>query len=148
MNITRDQSKEAMMQVGLKATHQRIVIYQAAKKMDHHPTAEHIYDAIRIQSPSISLGTVYKTLETFVDKGLISKVFTKEGQKRYDPRTESHGHIYCANTNEILDFYDSELDDLIVQFFKSKRVNNLHIKNITLQINANRIDPDKEISIK
>ena len=148
MIIATEKTKKILTDAGLKATHQRILIYQAAMKMDFHPTAENIYDTIKVQSPSISLGTVYKTLEVFVGKGLLAKVFTTEGQMRYDPRTDSHGHIYCANTNEILDFYDEELDDLIVNFFKKKRLNNLHIKNITLQINANRIDPEKDISIK
>ncbi len=115
--------------------------------MDHHPTAEDIYEAIREQNPSISMGTVYKTLDTFVEGGLLDKVFTKEGQMRYDPITESHGHIYCKNTNEIMDYYDPELNELITQFFKKKRVHNLHIRNITLQINGHRIDPDKDVSI-
>lgn len=143
-----DNIKNILTAGGLKATHQRLVIYEVTAKMDHHPTADHIYEAIKKDYPSISLGTVYKTLETFVEKGLLKKVFTKESQMRYDPKTESHGHIYCANTNEIVDYYDTELTDLITQFFKKKRVNNLHIKNITLQINANKIDPEKDISIK
>jgi Fur family peroxide stress response transcriptional regulator len=142
------QTREKLTKAGLKATHQRIVILESIQKMKNHPTAEYIYEQINPEFPTISLGTLYKNLETFVEKGLVAKVSTKEGQMRYDPRTDSHGHIHCSNTREIIDYYDEELNDLIVQFFKSKRISNLHIKNITLNINANRIDPDKEISIK
>lgn len=148
MISSREDIKKALSDAGLKATHQRIVIYQATYKMNHHPTAEDIFKAIHKQNPSISMGTVYKTLETFVEENLLEKVFTREGHMRYETKTDNHGHIYCANTDEILDYYDSELDELIVQFFKKKRISNLHIKNITLQINANRIDPEKDISIK
>jgi Fur family peroxide stress response transcriptional regulator len=140
--------KQLLSESGLKATHQRIVIYEAVRKMNNHPTAEDIYEKIHAEFPSISLGTLYKNLETFTDKGILAKVSTKEGQMRYDPRTDSHGHIYCTNTSEIIDYYDEDLNDLIVQFFKSKRISNLHIKNITLHINAKRIDPQKDISIK
>ncbi len=125
-----------------------MVIFEAVAGMTHHPTADQIFDAIHGDNPSISLGTVYKTLDTFVENGILKKVSTTNGQMRYDPRTDNHGHIYCSNTNEIIDYYDRELNEVIVQFFKKKRVNNLMIKNITLQINARKIDPDKDISIK
>lgn len=139
---------EQINKAGLKVTHQRIVILKAATAMDSHPSTEHIYEAIRYENPSISLGTVYKTLETFVQSGLLSKVSTHEGQMRYDPKLDSHGHIYCDNTKEIIDYYDQELNELIVDFFKKKRVNNLRIKNISLNINGDKIDPQKDVSIK
>jgi Fur family peroxide stress response transcriptional regulator len=140
--------QDKITQAGLKVTHQRLVILDAVLKMNFHPNVEQIYGKIRPANPSISLGTVYKTLETFVGHGLLARVFTEEGQKRYDPNLKNHGHIYCVNTHEILDYYDEELNDLIVQFFKKRKVSNLKIKNITLQINGDKLDPDKEIIIK
>ncbi|MEJ2003869.1 MAG: transcriptional repressor [Cyclobacteriaceae bacterium] len=148
MIINKKEIQEKISRHGLKVTHQRMVIYAAVAEMKHHPTADHIYEAIHDENPSISLGTVYKTLDSFVDKGILKKVFTQNGQMRYDARTENHGHIYCTNTDDIIDYFDEELNEIIIRFFRKKRVNNLMIKNITLQINANRIDPDKDISIK
>ncbi|WP_237390549.1 Fur family transcriptional regulator [Fulvivirga sediminis] len=133
---------------GLKVTHQRTVILEAVHNMNSHPSVEQIYDYVKESCPSISLGTVYKTAETFVEKGLIAKVSTHEGHMRYDPKLDNHGHIYCTNTAEIVDYYDEELNEVIINFFKKKKVSNLKIKNITLQINGDKIDPDKEISIK
>ncbi len=144
MNNIKDELREA----GVKATHQRLVIMKAVNGMKNHPTAEQIYNAIKMENPSISLATVYKTLETFVNNGLLSKVSTREGQMRYDPRTDNHGHIYCANTKELFDFYDEELNTLLVDFFKKKRVNNLRIKNITVRINGEKLDPVKDVLIK
>lgn len=135
-------------QAGLKVTPQRIVILKATTSMDNHPSTEQIYDAIRQDNPSLSLATVYKTLETFVRSGLLNKVSTRGGQMRYDPKLDSHGHIYCDNTKEIVDYYDEELNKIIVDFFKKKKVNNLRIKNITLNINGDKIDPNKDVLIK
>ncbi|MEL7004367.1 MAG: transcriptional repressor [Bacteroidota bacterium] len=135
-------------QAGLKVTHQRIVILKAASAMDSHPSTEQIYEAIKSDNPTLSLATVYKTLETFVQSGLLSKVSTDSGQMRYDPKLDSHGHIYCDNTKEIIDYYDEELNNIIVDFFKKKKVNNLRIRNITLNINGDKIDPDKDVLIK
>ncbi|ELR70385.1 transcriptional regulator, Fur family [Fulvivirga imtechensis AK7] len=140
--------KEKLSEAGLKVTHQRIVIMDSILRLDNHPTVEQIFDLIRDANPSLSLGTVYKTVETFVNNGLLSKVSTNEGQMRYDPKLHNHGHIYCGNTSEIIDYYDEELNDMILNFFKKKKVNNLKIKNITLQINGDKIDPEKDILIK
>ena len=70
--------KETLDEHGLKSTHQRMVIYQTLKDSSAHPTAENIFEKLRRSHPSISLGTVYKTLETFVEKGLIKRVKTSE----------------------------------------------------------------------
>ena len=148
MNLSYSHIKNRISESGLKVTHQRIVILDAVLQMNNHPTVEIIYEHIKDANPSISLGTVYKTVETFVNNGLLSKVSTNEGQMRYDPKLDNHGHIYCTNTSEIIDYYDEELNDMILNFFKKKRVNNLKIKNITLQINGDKIDPDKDVLIK
>lgn len=148
MNTSYSHIKEKIAGSGLKVTHQRIVILDAVLQLKNHPTVEHIFENIRNANPSISLGTVYKTAETFVNKGLLSKVSTNEGQMRYDPKLDSHGHIHCTNTSEIIDYYDEELNDMILNFFKKKRVSNLKIRNITLQINGDKIDPDKSVIIK
>jgi Fur family peroxide stress response transcriptional regulator len=140
--------REQLLSVKLKATHQRMVILEAVYGSKIHPTVEVIYEKLKPDNPSISLATVYKTLETFVQVGLIDKVATTEGQMRYDSNMSNHGHIYCRNTNEIIDFYDEELNRVIIEFFKKKRVSNLRIKNISLNINGDKIDPAKEVVIK
>ena len=140
--------REQLLSVKLKATHQRMVILEAVLDCRVHPTVDVLYEQLKPGNPSISLATVYKTLETFVQAGLISKVATTEGQMRYDSNMSNHGHIYCFNTDEIIDFYDEELNRVIIEFFKKKRVSNLRIKNITLNINGDKIDPGKEVVIK
>lgn len=143
-----EEIKQLLTEAGLKATHQRLVIMKALYGMSNHPTAEQVYNLIKVDNPSISLATVYKTMETFVSNKLISKVATRDGHMRYDPRLDNHGHIYCTNTKELVDFYDEELDGLLIEFFKRKRVNNLIIKNISVRINGEKIDPDKKALIK
>ena len=141
-------TREQLLSVKLKATHQRMVILDLVNDCMTHPTVESIYEKLKPDNPSISLATVYKTLETFVQAGLISKVATTEGMMRYDPNLSNHGHIYCHNTDEIIDYYDEDLNKVIVDFFKKKRVSNLRIKNITLNINGDKLDPEKEVIIK
>ena len=140
--------KEMLSECGLKATPQRLVIYAALLSSQQHPTAEIIKELIQADQPGISLGTVYKTLDTFVQAGLAKRVFSDAGMLRYDACTENHHHIYCTNTKEIVDFEDPELQKLLDDYFKRKQIQNLKIQDIRLQIHAEKIDPEQHISIQ
>lgn len=124
-----------------------MVIYQALKRANNHPTSELIFEEIKKKNPSISLGTIYKTLETFVEKGLIYRVNTSESSMRYDARLEDHNHIYCTNTHDIVDFADKELSAVIGKFLDSKRIKNFNLKSFKLHVIGEKIDPEKGIDI-
>lgn len=140
--------KDKIADAGLKITVQRLMVLKAVFTIGFHPTAEQVYDVVRQNNPTISLATVYKNLESMVNAGLLKRVWCEDGHKRFDAREEDHAHIHCTNTKEIVDFHDEELNNMIINYFKSKRVNNLKIKNISLHISGEKIDPEKPINIK
>lgn len=142
-----NQIKKSLSETGLKATHPRIVILKELMNSYDHPTAESIYEAVKKDNPSISLGSVYRVLDVLVDAGLIQRVSVSSGSKRYDANLHPHGHIYCLKTDTIQDFYDEELYELINDFFRKKRVKNFKINEIKLQVNGERIDPESEVTI-
>jgi len=119
---------------GLKVTPQRISVYEAIISMDDHPTAEMIRKEVAKKIPSISLGTVYKTLEAFVEKGLIKKIKTEQDLMRYDPILEKHHHLYCQKTNTIADYYDEQLNQIIQDYFKQKDISNFKIEDVKVHI--------------
>ncbi|AOY76351.1 Fur family transcriptional regulator [Clostridium formicaceticum] len=102
-----------------KITPQRIAIYQAVKDSDEHPNAETIYKKLAPTYPTISLATVYKSLELFSGLGLIQVINIGENSFRYDSNTASHPHVVCTNCQKV--------EDLDNEFFKhlSKRVESL-----------------------
>ncbi len=132
----------------LKATHQRMTILAAMDDCKTHPSPEKVYEIIKPGNPTISFATVYNTLDSFAQAGLISKVASISGNLRYDSNLGTHGNIYCHNTDDIIDYYDEELNKLIIDFFKKKKIGNLKIKNITLNINGDKLDSTKEVTIK
>jgi Fur family peroxide stress response transcriptional regulator len=119
---------------GLKITPQRIAVLEAVTTLINHPTAENIIDFIKTNHPNIATGTVYKTLETFVEKGLIKKVKTDRDIMRYDSITDPHHHLYCSSSNRIEDFMDPELQKMIEDYFNTHRIPNFRIEDIKLQI--------------
>lgn len=119
---------------GLKVTPQRISILNAITKLNNHPTADNIVEYLRKNHPNISVATVYKVLDTFVENGLINRVKTEKDIMRYDAITESHHHIYCSDSERIEDYNDHELNALLESYFEMKKIPNFRIEDIKLQI--------------
>jgi Fur family peroxide stress response transcriptional regulator len=126
----------------LKITPQRVVVYEAVIKVQPHPTAEQIIRVVRKKNPNISPGTIYKTLETFVKNGIIRKVKTDADVMRYDPVTEKHHHLYCAESERIEDYFDEELNQLIENYFKKKKIPDFTLDDFKLQL-VGRFENDK-----
>jgi len=87
---------------GGKVTPQRLAIYQALEADTTHPTAEIIYDRIRSAMPTVSLATVYKTLNELVAVGELRR-FDVNGVSHFDPRTDTHAEVVCLNCDTIVD---------------------------------------------
>jgi len=119
---------------GLKITPQRVVILEAIYKLNNHPTADNIIEYIRESHPNIATGTVYKVLDTLVENGLIKKVTTDKDVMRYDGIIENHHHLYCSECDLIEDYKDEELDKLLQNHFKNKKIDGFKIEDIILQI--------------
>lgn len=132
--------KDKLKEAGLKVTPQRLIVLEAMSVLKNHPTADEIISYVRNSHPNIATGTVYKVLDTFEEKNLISKVKTEAGIFRYDGITEHHHHLYCLETERIEDFFDKELDDILNKYFEKKKPDNFKIGEIKLQINGKFLD--------
>lgn len=126
--------KSKLTENKLKVTPQRLAVLEAILKLNNHPTAENIIDFIRKAHPNISTGTVYKVLDILTGKNIIKRVKTDKDVMRYDGIMEKHHHLYCAESDRIEDFIDEELNNLIENYFKKKKIPNFKIEDIKLQI--------------
>ncbi|TXK48035.1 transcriptional repressor [Pontibacter qinzhouensis] len=146
--LNRQELRQKLVSCSLKATHQRIVVYEALLGLHgHHPAAEEVYRLLKPANPSISLGTVYKILDVFAENGLVRRVFSEQGCKRYDANTMAHSHIYCSNTREIIDFEDPELEELLQGFFQRRNMQNFEMHSFAIQLTGNKKEPDQQVSI-
>jgi len=128
--------KNLLIENNLKVTPQRLTILQAVMQFDNHPTADMIIAEIKKLYPHIAVGTVYKTLDTFAQKGLIKKVKTEQDIMRYDSIVETHHHFYDVETDEIKDYVDHELDQILNDYFSKKGNLGVEIQSLTLHINC------------
>lgn len=95
-------------QHGLAVTHQRQVIFEALTKTPGHPTSEDVYTRVKQAIPSMSLATVYKTLHTFVEHGILRELSPLHGSLRMDWNTNEHHHLVCTRCKKVMDI---DLDD-------------------------------------
>ncbi len=125
---------EQLKEKGLKVTPQRAAIYEAILKLNNHPTAENIIEYIKTNNPNISVGTVYKVLDTLVENNFLKKVKTEKDIMRYDALLSNHHHLYCVKTDRIEDFEDDQLSLMIENYFQSHQIKKFTIHDIKLQI--------------
>ena len=67
---------------------QRELIYQALQSTKEHPTADMIYQALKPENPSLSLGTVYRNLNLLASEGRIVRI--PSSVDHYDGDTSPH----------------------------------------------------------
>lgn len=94
----------------IKVTPQRLEIFLEVISANDHPSAEEIFRRVQKRLPTVSLDTVYRTLSTFDEQGLIAKVHFLDDKTRFDPNTQQHHHMSCIKCGSITDFVWPEID--------------------------------------
>lgn len=96
---------DGLRKSGFRLTHQRLEVARELAGSDTHPDVETIYASVRRRVPTISLDTVYRTVGTLADLGLLSRMSTTTGPARYDANTEVHPHFYCSTCGRMTDVH-------------------------------------------
>jgi Fur family peroxide stress response transcriptional regulator len=91
---------------GFKVTPQRLAIYQVLARTKAHPSAEMIFSELQPLYPTMSLATVYKTVEILKEIGVLQVLNVGEDSFRYDANVENHPHIRCMACNRVDDLED------------------------------------------
>ena len=98
----------ALRQRGMRVTPQRVVVHRALRELDRHVTADELLDAVCDRLPSVSLPTIYATLELLEELDMVRRV-QRAGTTLFDPRTDPHHHLVCTVCGAVEDF-EAELE--------------------------------------
>jgi Fur family peroxide stress response transcriptional regulator len=90
---------------GLKLTPQRLAILEYLDGNKEHPSAEDVYKAVSKKFPTMSLATVYNTLMTLKQRGLIKELTMDPLKMRFDPQPTPHHHLICMDCRKIVDIH-------------------------------------------
>ena len=106
----------------IQVTPQRLAIFEQLMDRKDHPSAEMIFNEIKDDFPSLTLVTVYNTLQKLVSSALCIKVNPLHTSARYDGNTEPHHHLVCTQCQKIIDVHDAsvsfELPEVITEKYK------------------------------
>ena len=88
---------------GLKYSKQRASIKDYLMHTTSHPTADTVYLHIKEEFPNISLGTVYRNLNSLVEAGRVRRVSIPGRADRFDHTLCWHSHLYCTACGGVVD---------------------------------------------
>lgn len=91
-----------MNQRKIRRSRQRDRILNVLQATDH-PTASDVYDRLKPEFPSLSLGNVYRNLNILVEQGLVERIQSGSTFDRFEARKSPHFHFVCTNCGKIID---------------------------------------------
>ena len=93
----------------MKYSKQRERILNLVNNSFSHPTAYMVYEQVKKEIPNISLGTVYRNLNSLCENRLIRKLAIPNDNDRFD-KLDSHCHLYCTMCHTVIDLNNDLLD--------------------------------------
>lgn len=97
-------------EAGLPMTVQRRAVMEALAERSDHPTADQIHSAVVGRLPDVSRATVYRSLETLAELGLLHRVAHPGSSVRFDANTAPHHHFLCQGCGGISDLPLESID--------------------------------------
>lgn len=103
LSFSRMSSSELLKERNVRPSLQRICILDYLLAKRNHPTVSTIYVDLLPQIPTLSRTTVYNTLETLCESGLVITLDVGDGSIHYDADITPHAHFKCEKCGKIFD---------------------------------------------
>jgi Fur family transcriptional regulator, ferric uptake regulator len=119
--IGRDLSKEIFLSPALEQegiifqgnkTEPRKIILNALKNFTGHFTIRECINTIQKNHKNIGEITIYRAIKILVEKKILSEIELPDGTKKMELLKGHHDHIFCQNCGNIIEFYDSDIEEL------------------------------------
>ena len=104
--------EEKCVRSGLKMTDQRRVILRVLSTAEDHPSVEMVYRRAKEIDGTISMATVYRTLNLLDELNLVQKHDFKQAFSRFEVKDEHHHHLVDVETGEVIEFTNEPLEIL------------------------------------
>lgn len=99
---------------GLKFTAERAMILDTVLKQEGVFEADQLLFEMRQDGHRVSKATIYRTLKHLIGANIITQVLIDSKQAHYELSfgREPKGHLVCMETNQVIEFEMSELEQL------------------------------------
>lgn len=99
-----------LRQHGIQPSAQRLAIADFVLHTEEHPSADAVWKRVKETMPMLSRGTVYNTLNLFVEKGLLRALPLADDSVVFDPNLGRHHHLIDEETGAIHDIPWSDVN--------------------------------------
>ena len=106
---------EELRAKGVRITSARRAVLAALTASDGHVTAEDIAATVQTTSPEVHLSTVYRTLESLEELGVVDHVHLGHGRAVYHLAENRHHHLVCESCNEVVHLPRDVYDELALE---------------------------------
>ena len=139
MNPTLENLKQELKKKNISLSYQRLKVLEYLIQHRCHPTVDQIFSEIKKDIPTLSKTTVYNTLRTLAEAGLVKVITIEDKETRYDIDTKDHGHFKCDSCGTIFDF-PIDIDSLIPEDLSKFMINdkNVYFKGICSKCLSNK----------
>ncbi len=115
--VRETEIKQVLRDHELKVTWQRLELLKLLSSTTEHMDAEAIYLQLLKRKKNVSRATVYRSLDTLVEEGLVERHEFGDGRARFERsqgRDEHHDHLICTECGKVIEFYNLEIEALQV----------------------------------
>ncbi|MBI5178135.1 MAG: transcriptional repressor [Nitrospinae bacterium] len=113
MRLSHNEFRGQFKAKGLVLTPQRWAVYETLMGMHGHPDVDDVFGKVAEILPSISLNTVYTTLDWLEENGFAHSVLPRDSAKRYDTTNRPHHHLLCVKCGGLTDFWELYGTDIV-----------------------------------
>ena len=123
--------QDRLNNAGFRLTNPREVVIGIMRGTEKHLSAEDIYvEALKI-NPSIGLTTVYRTLDLFIQIGVVQRFDFGDGKARYEltgnpHKKQHHHHMVCLKCKSVIDYSDFMKEELELMKKTEKALSKKH----------------------
>lgn len=104
--------EQRCINAGLKMTGPRKTILKVLGESIDHPSVEVVYERAKALDASISIATVYRTLNMLDELDLVTRHEFKENFSRYETNMDHHHHLIDLESGQVIEFQNAELEAL------------------------------------
>lgn len=106
----------------LPVTAQRLAIADVLLTSERHLSAEEVAQEVSARGRAVGTATVYRTIDTLLESGLVVERDFGEGFRRFEPARDipHHEHLVCTQCGKVEEFRDERLERMTTLVAESR----------------------------
>ena len=117
---------------GLKATPQRISIYDSMVQLEH-ASADMVFEKVKEDFPKVTVATIYNVLDSFCSCGILARRCTPTNKMFFDVVTENHFHFYNIDNETFTNIGAASVTEVVRSYLALR---GYEITSIDVQVNG------------